>query len=69
MGRVVTVMMMISTSVMPLGMLVFGPMADRVRIEWILLATGGLMVIGGLLMLLDRTIRRGEPRVAEATAS
>lgn len=67
-GRVMTVMM-ISTSVMPLGMLVFGPMADRVRIEWILLATGGLMVIGGLLMLLDRTIRRGEPRVAEATAS
>ncbi|HJE52390.1 MAG TPA: MFS transporter [Tessaracoccus flavescens] len=68
-GRVMSVMMMISTSVMPLGMLVFGPMADRVRIEWILLATGGLMVIGGLLMLLDRTIRRGEPRVAEATAS
>ena len=62
-------MMMISTSVMPLGMLVLGPMADRVRIVWILLATGGLMVIGGLLMLLDRTIRRGEPRVAEATAS
>ena len=61
--------MMISTSVMPLGMLVLGPMADRVRIVWILLATGGLMVIGGLLMLLDRTIRRGEPRVAEATAS
>ncbi|HJE52394.1 MAG TPA: hypothetical protein K8V15_10565 [Tessaracoccus flavescens] len=61
--------MMISTSVMPLGMLVLGPMADRVRIVWILVATGGLIVIGGLLMLLDRTIRRGEPRVAEATAS
>nr|NLD41673.1 MFS transporter [Actinomycetales bacterium] len=60
-GRVMSLMTVISTSVMPAGMLVFGPMADRVAIEWILVATGSLMVVGGFVMLVDRTIREGEP--------
>lgn len=60
-GRVMSLMTVISTSVMPAGMLVFGPMADRIAIEWILIATGALMVVGGLVMLVDRTIREGEP--------
>jgi DHA3 family macrolide efflux protein-like MFS transporter len=42
-GRVFGVMGMISTSVMPLSMLVFGPMADYVRIEWMLLISGLVM--------------------------
>ena len=39
-GRVFSILTMISTSVMPLGMLLFGPLAEAVKIEWILLATG-----------------------------
>ena len=35
-GRVFGVMGMISTSMMPLGMLIFGPIADFVKIEWLL---------------------------------
>ncbi|MDO5494524.1 MAG: MFS transporter [bacterium] len=60
-GRTMSVMMMISSSAMPLGMLFFGPLADRVQIELILLVTGALIVAGSALMFADRTIREGEP--------
>jgi len=60
-GRTMSVMMMISSSAMPLGMLFFGPLADRVQIELILLVTGALIALGSALMFADRTIRAGEP--------
>ena len=31
---------MISTSMMPIGMLIFGPISDAVKIEWLLVGTG-----------------------------
>jgi DHA3 family macrolide efflux protein-like MFS transporter len=55
-GRVFSILSMLSTSLMPLGMLVFGPLADVVRIEWILLATGGAMLIHGLLAFGNRRL-------------
>lgn len=36
---------MISTSMMPLGMLVFGPIADFIEIEWLLVGTGILITV------------------------
>ncbi|HZK05504.1 MAG TPA: MFS transporter [Actinomycetaceae bacterium] len=59
-GRVMSLMTVISTTMMPLGMLLFGPLADRVDIEFILVGAGVLMLIGAVLMLADRTIREGE---------
>ena len=56
MGRVFSVFTMISTSVMPLAILVFGPAADLIRIEWLLLGTGALMFIEGLLMRRSRVL-------------
>jgi len=44
-GRVFGIMGMISTSMMPLGMLIFGPIADIIKIEWLLLATGIFIII------------------------
>lgn len=44
-GRVFGVMGMISTSMMPLGMLIFGPVADVIKIEWLLVGTGILMLV------------------------
>lgn len=67
-GRIMSLMTVISTSVMPLGMLLFGPMADRIDIEVILFVTGALMVVGGGAMFLDRTIRRGEEDMANSSA-
>lgn len=60
MGRVFGIMTMISTSIMPLSMLMFGPLADVVAIEWLLLGTGALMLIISLLFLRNRTLVRAE---------
>ena len=45
--RVFGVMSMITTSMMPLGMLIFGPIADFVEIEWLLIGTGIAMRLAG----------------------
>lgn len=50
-GRVFGVLSMISSSMMPLGMLVFGPLSDFIRIEWMLIGTGILMILETLLLL------------------
>ncbi|WP_075981605.1 MFS transporter [Bacillus massilinigeriensis] len=44
-GRIFGVFGMISTSMMPIGMLIFGPIADIIRIEWLLIGTGVLVFI------------------------
>lgn len=58
MGRVFSVISMVTSSMMPLGMLVFGPLADRFAIEGMLIGTGGLVVLAGAVLLMDRTIMR-----------
>ncbi|HUX40049.1 MAG TPA: MFS transporter [Rectinemataceae bacterium] len=55
-GRVYSVLAMIQTSVMPLAMLAFGPLGDLIKIEWLLLATGALMLLSGLLRLRSRAL-------------
>jgi len=61
-GRVFGVYGMISSSMMPLGMLLFGPIADSVKIEWMLIATGILLFIEGFFMFGSKElITAGEP--------
>lgn len=45
MGRVFSILGMISSIMMPFGMLVFGPVSDLIRIEWILIGTGIMIVV------------------------
>lgn len=70
-GRVYSIMGMLSTSLMPLGMLIFGPMAELVRIEAILITTGfALLVMVPLAMANRRLVAAGEPKItASNTAS
>ncbi|MCR8842413.1 MFS transporter [Paenibacillus sp. SC116] len=56
MGRVYGVYGMLSTSMMPLSMLVFGPVADLIPIEWILIGTGILLFAQGLAMFGSRAL-------------
>ena len=49
-GRVFGVFGMISTSMMPIGMLIFGPISDVVKIEWLLVGTGILILIAGVFL-------------------
>ncbi|MDN4069067.1 MFS transporter [Paenibacillus vini] len=61
-GRIFGVFAMISTSMMPLGMLIFGPIADVIRIEWLLIGTGLLILI--LAVFLGRNkilLEAGKP--------
>jgi DHA3 family macrolide efflux protein-like MFS transporter len=63
-GRVFGVLGMISSVMMPLGMLVFGPLSDVIRIEWLLLLTGLLMFIQGFFLLGNKSlIEAGKPVV------
>lgn len=65
-GRVFGVLGMISTSMMPLGMLVFGPISDFVPIEWLLIGTGILMFIQGFFLLGSKVlIEAGKPNSEE----
>ena len=52
-GRVFSVMSMISGSMTPLGMLIFGPLADHIPISWLLTDTGAATILTGLILLLD----------------
>ncbi|OPZ89625.1 MAG: enterobactin exporter EntS [Firmicutes bacterium ADurb.Bin419] len=57
-GRVFGVLGMISSSAMPVGMLLFGPVADIMRIEWLLIATGALIFLQSLFMLGSKELFR-----------
>jgi len=53
-GRVFSVNTMLFTSMMPLGMLFFGPLAEIVTIESILIVTGILMVVQSMVVIRNR---------------
>jgi DHA3 family macrolide efflux protein-like MFS transporter len=55
-GRVFSVFGMISSTAMPLGMLVFGPFADVVEIKWILIGTGIAMSIASWAMIFNKKL-------------
>ncbi|WP_018752883.1 MFS transporter [Paenibacillus sanguinis] len=62
MGRIFGVFSMISTSMMPMGMLIFGPIADIFAIEWLLLGTGLLMIFLSLFLVRNKALlEAGKP--------
>lgn len=57
MGRVFSVVMMINSLAMPLGMALFGPLGDVVRIESLLIVTGVLLFASGFVLAASRTLK------------
>ena len=57
-GRVFSLISVITGAIMPLAMVVFGPLADSVKIETILIVTGVLFIIGTIFLIKDKTIQR-----------
>ena len=49
-------MNMISSVMMPVGMLLFGPIADAVRIEWLLVGSGAVMAALGFFLTGNKTL-------------
>jgi len=62
-GRVFGVLGMISSSMMPIGMLIFGPLADLIRIEWLLISTGLLLFLQSFFLIFSPVlIEAGRPK-------
>jgi DHA3 family macrolide efflux protein-like MFS transporter len=65
-GRVFGVMQLIMTTVMPVGMLVFGPIADLMSIEALLILSGLAMAGPGLWIFFNRQFQRSVQGLASA---
>jgi DHA3 family macrolide efflux protein-like MFS transporter len=57
MGRVLSVFMMINSVMMPVGMLFFGPLADKVSIDILLIVTGVVMALLSIPFAASKTLR------------
>lgn len=61
-GRVFGILTMISSAMMPLGMLVFGPVSDFIKIEWLLMGTGLLIFLQGFFLVGNKVLlEAGKP--------
>ncbi len=61
MGRVFSAIAVVNGLGMPLGMALFGPLGDFVKIELLLVVTGVLLILGGLILYGRRElIKQGE---------
>lgn len=61
-GRVFGVLSMISSIMMPMGMLLFGPLADIIKIEWLLIGTGILLFVQGFFLIGNKVLlEAGQP--------
>lgn len=58
-GRVFGLVQIVSSVAIPLGMAIFGPIADMIPVEWLMISTGLLMAALGPLLLKSRNIRQG----------
>ena len=56
-GRVMSVFTMIGSLTMPVGMMVFGPLADVVTIDSMMIGSGALIVVLAVWVLSNRTLR------------
>lgn len=56
-GRVMSVFTMLGSIAMPFGMLFFGPLADMININYILIGTGVVMLFMGTLYFFSETLR------------
>lgn len=66
-GRIFGVFSMITTSMMPIGMLIFGPIADMIKIEWLLLGTGLLILVLASVFIRNKPLlAAGMPAMKEA---
>ncbi|MEG2882808.1 MAG: MFS transporter [Christensenella sp.] len=58
-GRIFSLTQIIMTSMMPIGMIFFGPIADIIRIETLMVITGIFCTIIGILILLNKHFKSG----------
>ncbi len=62
-GRIFGLVQIVSSAAIPLGMSIFGPLADWVKVEFLLIITGILMMVLGISMLYNRSLREIEKQM------
>lgn len=58
-GRVFSLVQVSSSCALPLGMVIFGPFADFVRVEWLLVFAGSLVILLSLFAFRHKGFRTG----------
>lgn len=66
MGRVFSVLTMMSSVMMPLGMVIWGPLADKVAIDWLLIGTGIFVAMMGFVFIFDKTLLKAGMPIPKA---
>jgi DHA3 family macrolide efflux protein-like MFS transporter len=56
MGRVFAVFTMLSSITMPVGMTVWGPLADKVRIDWLMIVSGIMILAISVFIISSKTL-------------
>jgi len=56
MGRVMSVLAMMGSLMMPLGMVLWGPLSDLVAIDWLLVGTGTAIFLASAVFVFDKTL-------------
>ena len=72
MGRVFSFASMIGGLAMPFSMLIFGPLADKVSIESLLVVTGAIIAISGIALKLSKSLMvvgKGKPVVEQESVN
>ena len=57
MGRILSVFIMASTGIMPLAMLIFGPVVDFFNINAVFIITGIIMTVLSFFLVLNGNLR------------
>lgn len=60
MGRVLGIITMFNSSLMPLGMLLFGPLEDQIEIKIILIGCGIVIMLVALSIVMSSTLKTVE---------
>jgi DHA3 family macrolide efflux protein-like MFS transporter len=66
MGRVFSVFGMVGSVMMPAGMLIFGPLADTISIDYLLIGTGIVMALLAIPFVTSKVLREAG-KISQAT--
>ncbi len=56
-GRVFSFVNIVTSSAMPLGMVIFGPLSDMISLQWIMVITGTFMVVQGVAVFYSKGLK------------
>lgn len=66
-GRIFSLIQIVGSSTIPLGMVLFGPLADTISVEILLWSTGAVLLVLSVCLLFSKQLRQaGEPAVSPA---